>query len=73
MWKVTNALGQVTETLAYDGAGRPLSVKDPNGVVTDLEYHPRGWMTAQKVRGPNAGSETDDAITRYEYTPTGLV
>ncbi|KRD39383.1 hypothetical protein ASE35_03220 [Lysobacter sp. Root916] len=30
-------------------------------------------MTAQKVRGPNAGSETDDAITRYEYTPTGLV
>ncbi|SFK36658.1 RHS repeat-associated core domain-containing protein [Lysobacter sp. cf310] len=73
LWRVTNALGQVTETLAYDGAGRPLSVKDPNGVITDMEYHPRGWLTAQKVRGPNAGSETDDAITRYEYTPTGLV
>ncbi|NUO75085.1 MAG: RHS repeat protein [Lysobacter sp.] len=73
LWKVTNALGQVAETLAYDGAGRPRSVKDPSGVVTDMEYHPRGWLTAQKVRGPNAGSETDDAITRYEYTPTGLV
>ena len=73
LWKVTNALGQVTETLAYDGAGRPLSVKDANGVVTDMEYHPRGWLTASKVRGPNAGSETDDAITRYEYTATGLV
>ncbi|MEG3792209.1 DUF6531 domain-containing protein, partial [Lysobacter sp. CCNWLW3] len=73
LWKVTNALGQVVETLAYDGAGRPLSVKDANGVVTDMEYHPRGWLTAGKVRGPNAGSETDDAITRYEYTPTGLV
>ena len=32
LWKVTNALGQVTETLAYDGAGRVLSVKDANGV-----------------------------------------
>ena len=73
LWKVTNALGQVAETLAYDGAGRPLSVKDPNGVITDMEYHPRGWLTAQKVRGANAGSEADDAITRYEYTPTGLV
>ena len=73
LWKVTNALGQVVETLAYDGAGRPLSVKDANGVVTDMEYHPRGWLTASKVRGPNAGSETDDAITRYEYTATGLV
>ncbi|RDZ26828.1 RHS repeat protein [Lysobacter silvisoli] len=73
LWKVTNALGQVVETLAYDGAGRPRSVKDANGVVTDLEYHPRGWLAASKVRGPNAGSETDDAITRYTYTPTGLV
>ncbi|WP_162258708.1 DUF6531 domain-containing protein, partial [Lysobacter sp. Root96] len=34
LWKVTNALGQIVETLAFDGAGRPLSVKDANGVVT---------------------------------------
>lgn len=73
LWKVTNALGQVTETLAYDGAGRVLSVKDANGVVTDLEYHPRGWLTARKVRGANAAVETDDAITQIEYWPTGLV
>ena len=73
LWKVTNALGQVTETLAYDGAGRVLSVKDANGVVSDLEYHPRGWLTARKVRGANASVETDDAITRIEYWPTGLV
>ncbi|HEX7803566.1 MAG TPA: DUF6531 domain-containing protein, partial [Pseudoxanthomonas sp.] len=73
LWKVTNALGQVTETLAYDGAGRVLSVKDANGVVTDLEYHPRGWLTARKTRGANSSVETDDAITRIEYWPTGLV
>lgn len=73
LWKVTNPLGQVTETLKYDAVGRVLSVKDPNGVVTDFEYHPRGWLTARKVRGTNNASETDDLITRIEYYSTGLV
>ena len=73
LWKVTNALGQVTETLKYDGAGRVLSVKDANGVITDFEYHPRGWLTARKVRGINNASENDDQITGIEYWPTGLV
>ncbi|NIJ75622.1 RHS repeat-associated protein [Xanthomonas campestris] len=73
LWKVTNALGQVTEYLAYDGAGRPLSIKDTNGIVTDYTYHPRGWLTASKVRGSDASSEADDRITRIDYWPTGLV
>jgi RHS repeat-associated protein len=73
LWKVTNALGHVTETLRYDGAGRVLSVKGPNGVITDFEYHPRGWLTARKVLGTNNSVETDDQIIRIEYWPTGLV
>ncbi|GGD36198.1 RHS repeat-associated core domain-containing protein [Pseudoxanthomonas indica] len=73
LWKVTNALGQTMETLRYDGAGRTLSVKDPNGVVTDQEYHARGWRTATKVRGADDNVETDDVISRVEYWPTGLV
>ncbi|WP_338333742.1 DUF6531 domain-containing protein, partial [Xanthomonas citri] len=73
LWKVTNALGQITEYLAYDGAGRPLSIKDANGIVTDYSYHPRGWLTASKVRGADASSEADDRITRIDYWPTGLV
>ncbi len=73
LWKVTNALGQVTEYLAYDGAGRVLSVKDANGVITDSTYHPRGWLTARKVRGSDDSSESDDRITRIDYWPTGLV
>jgi RHS repeat-associated protein len=73
LWKVTNALGQVTETLRYDGAGRPLAVKDANGVVTDLEYSTRGWLTARKVRGSNDSTEADDAITRLDYDLTGAV
>ncbi|MGH8076969.1 MAG: RHS repeat-associated core domain-containing protein, partial [Lysobacter sp.] len=73
LWKVTNALGQVSEILSYDGAGRVLSSKDANGVVTDKEYHPRGWLTVSKVRGADDASESDDLITRMEYEPTGLV
>ncbi|WP_082611390.1 DUF6531 domain-containing protein [Lysobacter sp. Root916] len=73
LWKTTNALGQVTEVLQYDAQGRVLSLKDIAGVVTDYEYHPRGWLTATKVRGPNAASEADDRITSAIYEPTGLV
>ncbi|WP_369937006.1 RHS repeat-associated core domain-containing protein [Xanthomonas tesorieronis] len=73
LWKVTNALGQVTEYLSYDGAGRLLSVKDANGIITDFTYLPRGWLTASKVRGADDTSESDDRITSIDYWPTGLV
>ncbi|MGO1000490.1 RHS repeat-associated core domain-containing protein [Lysobacter sp. CA196] len=73
LWKITDALGQVTETLRYDGSGRILSAKDANGVVTDFEYHPRGWIAATKVRGANDSVETDDRISRIEYWPAGTV
>ncbi len=73
LWKTSNALGHVTEVLAYDGAGRVLSVMDANGVVADLSYHPRGWLTERKLRGADAITETDDAITGIAYWPTGLV
>lgn len=71
--KTIDALGRATEVLGYDPQGRPLSVLDPNGVVTDYEYNARGWLTATKVRGANNAVETDDRITRIEHEPTGLV
>ncbi|MCC7248072.1 MAG: RHS repeat protein, partial [Lysobacter sp.] len=73
VWKVTNALGHIVELQSYDGAGRPLKIIDANSVQTDYEYHPRGWLTARKVRGTNNAVETDDQIVRIEYWPTGLV
>lgn len=74
MWKVTNAAGHVTEYTRYDGAGRALQMKDANGVVTDMEYNARGWLTARKVRGlDDTGEFYDDAITRIEYDPAGQV
>jgi RHS repeat-associated protein len=71
LWRITRPGGQVTEYLAWDGAGRVRSVRDPNGVVTDFEYAPRGWLVARKVRGNDAASEADDAITRLAYDASG--
>jgi RHS repeat-associated protein len=70
LWKVTDALGRVSEILAYDAAGRPLAVKDANGVVTETLYYPRGWVATVTVKGATSAG---DRITSYEYWPTGLV
>jgi YD repeat-containing protein len=46
---VTNALGHVTTISSVDGAGRPLSITDPNGVTTMLTYWPRGWLKSRSI------------------------
>ena len=71
LWRATNAAGHIVEILRRDGSGRLLSQRDANGVVTDFEYDPRGRLLANKVRGTNDGSETDDRIGRFEYGPNG--
>ena len=73
LWKITNALGQATETLKYDGAGRPLSVIDPNGVVTDYSYTLRGWLKTVAMRGTDNATDTDDRITTLSHKPYGAV
>jgi len=73
LWKVTNALGQESSILGYDDAGRPTSTMDANGLITEMTYNARGWLTARKVRGTSGAVETDDQITLIEYWPTGLV
>jgi YD repeat-containing protein len=59
---VTNAAGHITGVSSYDANGRPLTIVDPNGLVTTLTYHPRGWLTSRSV-----GGET----TTYEYDFVG--
>jgi RHS repeat-associated protein len=73
LWKVVNPLGQTTETLSRDGSARELSVRDANGVVTDIEYDALGRQTARKTRGTNDASEADDRITSMTYWPTGEI
>lgn len=70
LWKVVDALGASSEHLAYDGAGRPISVKDRNGVVTEYAYTARGWL-ASIAEFANGG--TSRRTTSIEYLPNGLV
>jgi RHS repeat-associated protein len=73
LWKTVQPLGSTTEVLAYNGDGRPHLVMDPNGVVTEYRYTPRGWLASTTVKGPDDASSADDRVTAMEYLPTGQV
>jgi len=74
LWKVTNALGHVTEYVAYDKAGRLTRLKDANGTYTDFAYHPRGWLTDRIVRASATGAPgAGDATTHIDYDAVGNV
>jgi YD repeat-containing protein len=66
--QVTNALGRVTRFTRYDRNGRLLQSIDPNGLVTDHQYHPRGWLTQTKIT-PAGGGEAQ--TTGYDYDGVG--
>jgi RHS repeat-associated protein len=61
---VTNAAGHVTTYNTYNAHGQPLTITDPNGVVTTLTYDLRQRLTSRTV-----GSE----VTSFDYWPTGLL
>jgi RHS repeat-associated protein len=61
---ITNALNQVTTFNTYNAYGQPLTITDPNGVVTTLTYDARQHLKSRQV-----GTET----TSYAYFPTGLL
>ena len=56
---ISNAVGHITTFTGYDGNGRPLSITDPNGVVTTLTYWPRGWLHTRTVAGETMTHEYD--------------
>src|SRR5260370_25970490 len=65
---VTNALGQQTQITAHDGAGRPLTSVDANGVTTTMAYTPQGWLNTVTVV---AGS--GNAVTTIDHDAEGQV
>ncbi|MEO5625226.1 MAG: RHS repeat-associated core domain-containing protein [Dokdonella sp.] len=75
IWKVTNGLGQVTETVSYDKNGRVTRMKDVNGTVTDMTYHARGWLLTRTVRFLANGNPLmkGDATTTFAYDAVGNV
>jgi RHS repeat-associated protein len=74
LWKITNALGQVTEYMNYDKNGRVTHMKDANSTFTYFIYHPRGWLTDRIVRGNSLGSPSaTDATLHIDYDAVGNV
>ncbi|HJU40215.1 MAG TPA: DUF6531 domain-containing protein, partial [Tahibacter sp.] len=72
LWKVTNALNQVTEFVTYDLDGHVARSRDANATITDRSYHPRGWLRQSVVRADVGGSPSaSDATTSYDYLPSG--
>ena len=59
---VTDALGHVTLIYSYNADGQPLSLKDPNGLVTSLQYDALGRLITSTI-----GTE----VTRYKYDVVG--
>jgi RHS repeat-associated protein len=61
---ITNAAGHVTTYNTYNAHGQPLTITDPNGLVTTLTYDARQRLTSRTV-----GTEQ----TTFDYWPTGLL
>ncbi|MFC5741197.1 RHS repeat-associated core domain-containing protein [Dyella tabacisoli] len=74
LYQITDALGHVVTTVAYDKNGRVVRQRDVNGVITDLSYHPRGWLLTRTVRANADGSASaQDAMTQMAYDGVGNV
>lgn len=65
---VTDALSHVTTITSYNNRGLPLSITDPNGVVTDLTYDAMGRLKSRTVNASGG-----NAVTSYDYDLAGLL
>jgi YD repeat-containing protein len=63
----TNAAGQVTQYPLYDKSGRVKQMIDPKGVVTDIGYTPRGWVSTVTMTAPGGAQRA----TTYTYDGVG--
>jgi YD repeat-containing protein len=60
----TNALGHVASITAYDAHGHPLTIVDPNGMITSFAYDARQRLTSRNVGGE---------VTTYAYDGVGQI
>ncbi len=59
---VTDALGHLTQISAYDSNNWPLTIQDPNGLTTNIEYDSKGRKVSVDVGG---------LVTTYTYNGLG--
>ncbi|NYZ66288.1 RHS repeat protein [Endozoicomonas sp. SM1973] len=66
--EVINALGHTTRLENHDSYGNPQRIVDANGLVTELTYNRRGWLTQASVK-----SAAGNAITQFTYDGVGQI
>ncbi len=59
---ITGPIGFVTTFNQHDPAGRAKKITDPKGIVTDVNYSPRGRVTSV------ASTVPDQAVRTTNYT-----
>jgi YD repeat-containing protein len=64
----TNAAGHVTAYSNYDPNGRVGRITDPNGLVTEMSYKPRGWLSSMSVGGETTSYDYDNAGQMTQVT-----
>ncbi|TDR43059.1 RHS repeat-associated protein [Tahibacter aquaticus] len=70
----TDALGHISETIAYDRSGRILRTRDANNVIVDVSYDARGRLLSQTTRALSSGSPSAlDATISFTYDHAGQV
>lgn len=62
----TDAAGHVTEVVSRNARGLPTQIKDANNLVTEIDYHPRGWILSRTVK-----SSQGDSVTTFSYDQVG--
>ena len=73
---VTDEVGHTTTINNVDGMGRPTQITDPNSVVTNISYTPRGWVEQVSVddgsgaRVPDLSYDDAGNLTRIDF-PNG--
>ncbi|MEP0068937.1 RHS repeat-associated core domain-containing protein [Pyruvatibacter sp.] len=65
---ITDELGHITQITSVNGRGQPTQMQDPNGVVTQMTYNLRGWLT-----GLTVDPGVNQAVTSFIYDDIGQV
>jgi YD repeat-containing protein len=64
---IANSKGQVLSLDSYDKAGRVLLTTGLKGIVTQMSYVPRGWVSTVSTTAPGNAART----TSYSYDAVG--
>jgi RHS repeat-associated protein len=67
---VVNALGHSSKATEFDEAGRPTQLIAANGLMTELSYNQRGWLSSNTVITGEGDNQTS-ATTQYRYANSG--